>query len=92
MRLGLGEHLHGRTLLGSVIEGKDFDFFHELVVSYELARIGIDFMSTRGIVEECLKWCDQRIVFKRRLVDQPVIGSKLAKMIASVEAAQAWLE
>jgi hypothetical protein len=45
MRLGLGEHLHGRTLLGSVIEGKDFDFFHELVVSYELARIGIDFMS-----------------------------------------------
>jgi alkylation response protein AidB-like acyl-CoA dehydrogenase len=47
---------------------------------------------TRGIVEECLKWCDQRIVFKRRLFDQPVIGSKLAKMIASVEAAQAWLE
>ncbi|KAJ4053257.1 hypothetical protein NW753_007432 [Fusarium oxysporum] len=47
---------------------------------------------TRGIVEECLKWCDQRIVLKHRLVDQPAIRSKLAKMIASVEPAQAWLE
>lgn len=40
MRLGLREHLHERTLLGSVIQGKDFDLFYELVVSQELARIG----------------------------------------------------
>ncbi|KAH6867798.1 acyl-CoA dehydrogenase/oxidase [Thelonectria olida] len=257
MRLGPGEHLHGRTLLGGVVEGKDFDFFHELVVSQELARIGargfadgmlsglvigltavihwlphgelrtivihealagkkkiclaiseafagsdvagiqttatkttdgkhyvvsgtkkwitngmfadyfvtgcktdkgfsvlliprsegvttkaiktsysatagtayvqfdkvmvpVDHLlgeehkgftvimsnfnherfamicgsirGTRGIVEECLKWCNQRVVFKRRLIDQPVIRAKLARMIANVEAAQAWLE
>ncbi|KAH6975871.1 acyl-CoA dehydrogenase family protein [Ilyonectria destructans] len=236
MRLGPGEHLHGRILLGGVVEGKDFDFFSELVVSQELSRIGargfadgmlgglviglpavnkhhlaiseafagsdvagiqttatksldgkhyivsgtkkwitngtfanyfitgcktdkgfsvlliprgegvttkaiktsysttagtayvqfdkvmvpIDHLLgeehkgftvimssfnherfamicgsiriTRTIVEECLKWCNQRMVFKSRLIDQPVIRGKLAKMIAGVEAGQAWLE
>nr|POE62900.1 acyl-coa dehydrogenase apdg [Quercus suber] len=38
MRLGPGEHLHGRSLLG-VMDGKDFDIFHDLVVSQELNRV-----------------------------------------------------
>ncbi|EQK98867.1 hypothetical protein G6O67_008604 [Ophiocordyceps sinensis] len=46
----------------------------------------------RMIVEECLKWANQRLVFGKRLVDQPVIRLKLAKMIALVEANQSWLE
>ncbi|OIW23484.1 acyl-CoA dehydrogenase NM domain-like protein [Coniochaeta ligniaria NRRL 30616] len=46
----------------------------------------------RLVVEECLKWAHQRIVFRKRLIDQPVIRQKLAKMIALCEANQAWLE
>ncbi|KAK5992278.1 Acyl-CoA dehydrogenase apdG [Cladobotryum mycophilum] len=48
--------------------------------------------ASRFIVEECLKWSNQRIVFGKRLIDQPVIRQKLAKMIALVEANQAYLE
>ncbi|KAH6652886.1 acyl-CoA dehydrogenase/oxidase [Truncatella angustata] len=46
----------------------------------------------RTVVEECLKWAHQRIVFGKRLIDQPVIRQKLAKMIALVESHQSWLE
>ncbi|KAK5660150.1 hypothetical protein OQA88_13619 [Cercophora sp. LCS_1] len=46
----------------------------------------------RLVVEECLKWAHQRLVFKKRLIDQPVIRQKLAKMIALCESHQAWLE
>ncbi|KYK60546.1 Acyl-CoA dehydrogenase/oxidase [Drechmeria coniospora] len=47
---------------------------------------------SRTIVEECLKWANQRLVFGKRLIDQPVIRLKLAKMISLVEANQSWLE
>jgi alkylation response protein AidB-like acyl-CoA dehydrogenase len=46
----------------------------------------------RDVVEECLKWTSQRIVFRRPLISQPVIRQKLAKMISHVEACQSWLE
>ncbi|KAF2085417.1 acyl-CoA dehydrogenase NM domain-like protein [Saccharata proteae CBS 121410] len=46
----------------------------------------------RTIVEECLKWSNQRIVFGKNLLAQPVIRQKLAKMISLAEANQAWLE
>lgn len=46
----------------------------------------------RLVVEECLKWAHQRIVFGKRLIDQPVIRQKLAKMIALCESHQSWLE
>lgn len=46
----------------------------------------------RTITEECLKWCNQRIVFGKKLIEQPVIRQKLARMISRVEATQAWLE
>ncbi|KFA52181.1 hypothetical protein S40293_00463 [Stachybotrys chartarum IBT 40293] len=48
--------------------------------------------ANRFITEECLKWANQRLVFGKRLIDQPVIRRKLAKMIALVEANQSWLE
>nr|POF07670.1 acyl-coa dehydrogenase apdg [Quercus suber] len=47
---------------------------------------------TRTVLEECLKWTHQRLVFGKPLVAQPVIRQKLAKMIALVESNQAWLE
>ncbi|TDL25491.1 acyl-CoA dehydrogenase NM domain-like protein [Rickenella mellea] len=51
--------------------------------------------SARGqrlVVEECLKWANQRMVFGKPLVAQAVVRSKLASMIARCEATQNWLE
>ncbi|KAJ7067881.1 acyl-CoA dehydrogenase/oxidase [Mycena amicta] len=46
----------------------------------------------RVVVEECLKWSSQRIVFGKPLHSQAVIRAKLAAMISRVEAGQNWLE
>ncbi|KAF9242936.1 acyl-CoA dehydrogenase/oxidase [Melanogaster broomeanus] len=46
----------------------------------------------RVVVEECLKWTNQRIAFKKPLHSQAVIRAKLALMIERVEACQAWIE
>ncbi|KAI0370328.1 acyl-CoA dehydrogenase NM domain-like protein [Pilatotrama ljubarskyi] len=46
----------------------------------------------RFIVEECLKWVNQRKAFGKPLHAQAVIRAKLADMIAKTEAAQHWLE
>lgn len=46
----------------------------------------------RTIVEECLKWVNQRKAFGKPLHGQPVIRSKLADMISKTEATQHWLE
>ncbi|PWO01430.1 acyl-CoA dehydrogenase NM domain-like protein [Tilletiopsis washingtonensis] len=39
MRMGPGKHLHGRTLMAGV-KGEEFDYFHELVITQELVRMG----------------------------------------------------
>jgi alkylation response protein AidB-like acyl-CoA dehydrogenase len=36
-RLGPGKHMAGRTLLGG-IKGEDFDYFHDMITSQEIAR------------------------------------------------------
>ncbi|KAI0786499.1 acyl-CoA dehydrogenase [Abortiporus biennis] len=46
----------------------------------------------RTVVEECLKWSNQRLVFGKPLNAQPVIRAKLAAMIERVETGQNWLE
>ena len=38
MRLGPGKHLHGKNLLGGAVDGKEFDYLHDLVVAQELVR------------------------------------------------------
>lgn len=38
MRLGPGKHLHGVELMGGVVKGEEFDYFHDLVVSQEMSR------------------------------------------------------
>lgn len=38
MRLGPGKHLHNRTLLGGVVDGKEFDYLHDLIISQEFVR------------------------------------------------------
>jgi alkylation response protein AidB-like acyl-CoA dehydrogenase len=48
--------------------------------------------SQRFIVEECMKWANQRIIFGKPLNAQAVVRAKLANMIARVEACQNWIE
>ncbi|CCM04990.1 uncharacterized protein FIBRA_07188 [Fibroporia radiculosa] len=46
----------------------------------------------RNVVEECLKWVNQRKAFGKPLSSQAVIRSKLAAMIARTESVQTWVE
>lgn len=47
---------------------------------------------SRTVLEECLKWSHQRLVFGKPLISQPVIRQKLARIMQLVEAQQSWLE
>ncbi|ORX56265.1 acyl-CoA dehydrogenase NM domain-like protein [Hesseltinella vesiculosa] len=49
-------------------------------------------MAARIIIQDCFKWANQRKVFGKRLIDQPVIRNKLAGMISQMESMHAWLE
>ncbi|KAK7454632.1 hypothetical protein VKT23_011385 [Stygiomarasmius scandens] len=40
MRMGPGKHLQGRTLMGGLVKPEEFDYFHELIITQELARCG----------------------------------------------------
>ena len=46
----------------------------------------------RSIVEECMKWTNQRKAFGKPLHSQAVVRAKLAAMIARTESVQNWLE
>ncbi|KAI8388191.1 acyl-CoA dehydrogenase/oxidase [Radiomyces spectabilis] len=48
--------------------------------------------ATRSVIEECFKWANQRKVFGKRLIDQPVIRNKLASMVSQLESVENWLE
>ncbi|KAG5642617.1 hypothetical protein DXG03_002487 [Asterophora parasitica] len=54
--------------------------------------IACSISAQRLVVEECLKWASQRLVFGKPLTSQPVIRAKLAAMISRVEACQNWYE
>lgn len=47
MRLGPGKHLHGRKLLGGVVDGQEFDYLHDMIVSQELVRANARGLSPR---------------------------------------------
>ncbi|KIL64484.1 hypothetical protein M378DRAFT_186732 [Amanita muscaria Koide BX008] len=40
MRMGPGKHLKGRVLLNGLVKPEEFDYFHELIITQEFARIG----------------------------------------------------
>ncbi|KAJ6505938.1 peroxisomal acyl-CoA-dehydrogenase [Mycena vulgaris] len=48
--------------------------------------------SQRAIVEECMKWAQQRKAFGKPLNSLAIIRSKLAAMISRAESCQNWLE
>lgn len=73
-------------------EGKGFacimkNFNHErwMIVVMVLALC-------RTVLKESILWANQRKVFGKKLISQPVIMAKLAEMAAQVEAASAWLD
>ncbi|CAN9124821.1 unnamed protein product [Alternaria alternata] len=79
------DHLLGEEHKGFVVIMSNFN--HErFMMACAVIR------QSRTVVEECLKWSNQRIVFGKKLIEQPAIRQKLAKMISHVEANQAWLE
>jgi len=63
------------------------NFNHERYV-----MCGDSAMGQRNIVEECLKWVQQRKAFGKPLASQAVIRNKLALMISRTESVQNWLE
>lgn len=38
-RLGPGKHMLGRNIFGGVVDGKEYDYFHDMIVCQELARV-----------------------------------------------------
>ncbi|KAF1949792.1 acyl-CoA dehydrogenase family protein [Byssothecium circinans] len=75
--------------------GEEHKGFTVIMSNFNHERFGMSaavIRMSRTIVEETLKWTHQRIVFSAPLISQPAIRQKLAKMIALVEANQAWLE
>ncbi len=56
--------------------------------------VGFPFFSLSliPIPAECFKWANQRIVFGKPLIEQPVIRAKIGAMIADCEAVSHWLE
>ncbi|KAJ2922838.1 hypothetical protein H1R20_g14255, partial [Candolleomyces eurysporus] len=38
MRMGPGKHLKGLVLMGGIVKPEEFDYFHELIITQELAR------------------------------------------------------
>lgn len=83
MRLGPGKHLHGRKLLGGVVDGKEFDYFHDLIVAQEVTRINgrgllpLFFVKFGGIAD---------IIPLSGFVD-----GNMAGMVISLTAVRQWL-
>uniref|UniRef100_A0A7S3PPD1 Cytochrome b5 heme-binding domain-containing protein n=1 Tax=Aplanochytrium stocchinoi TaxID=215587 RepID=A0A7S3PPD1_9STRA len=46
----------------------------------------------RMILKDCFLWCQQRKVFGKKLISQPVIRFKLGRMIGAIEALEGYME
>lgn len=38
MRLGPGSHLHGQNLMDGAVDGKEFDYFHVVIMAQEMCK------------------------------------------------------
>lgn len=75
--------------------GKEGDGFRLVMYNFNherwlIAAAGLSF--TRNLIDDCLKWSNQRKVFGKKLIEQPVIRNKLGQMISTQEMAWSWLE
>jgi len=46
----------------------------------------------RMALQECFLWASQRVVFGKKLIEQPVIRYKLGRMIGGIEALEGYME
>jgi len=75
--------------------GKENQGFRVIMANFNHERWMIAVQTigaARFCIEECLKWANQRMVFGKNLLKQPVIRYKLGCMIARVEATQAFCD
>lgn len=75
--------------------GKENDGFKYVMANFNHERWVICAgagRSNRYAIEECFRWANQRVVSGKKLIEQPVIRHKLARMVAAVEGCQNWLE
>ncbi|CAO3665084.1 unnamed protein product [Umbelopsis vinacea] len=75
--------------------GKENEGFKYIMYNFNHERLGIIMQATRlarVCVEEAFKYANKRMVFGKKLIDQPVIRNKLGHMIRQVEATHSWLE
>ncbi|KAI7861576.1 acyl-CoA dehydrogenase/oxidase [Spinellus fusiger] len=77
------------------ILGKEGQGFQVIMYNFNHERwyiCGAVLGGTRRVIEDCFKWANQRKVFGKSLLEQPVIRNKLAGMISQLEAVESWLE
>jgi len=79
------ENLLGKENQGFKVILTNFNHERWFITSYTLRF-------SRLALEESLKWSNQRMIFGKRLIDQPVIRNKLGTMMAEIESCQAYLE
>ncbi|KAK4539406.1 hypothetical protein LTR36_010969 [Oleoguttula mirabilis] len=90
MRLGPGKHLHGRKLLGGVVDGEEFDYFHDLIISQELTRHnqrGFQDGNMAGMtisLTAVRQWCNDAQLMER--VTEEVLSGKKKMSLAITEA------
>ena len=81
MRMGPGKHLHKRSLLGGAMDGKDYDYFSDLIISQELTRQnarGFQDGNMAGMtisLSAVLAWANDEQL-KNRVVEEVLSGKK----------------
>lgn len=81
MRMGPGKHLHGVELLGGAVDGKQFDYFHDMIMGQEGVRAaarGFQDGNMAGMVIglTCvLNFCKDPAM-KKRIADECFSGKK----------------
>ncbi|EIW84012.1 acyl-CoA dehydrogenase NM domain-like protein [Coniophora puteana RWD-64-598 SS2] len=75
--------------------GKEGDGIYVMLSNFNHERWMITVLAARCqriILEDCLKWVNQRKAFGKPLSSQAVVRSKIARMVARVESTHNWLE
>lgn len=89
-RLGPGKHLHGRNIFNGAVKGEEYDYFHDLIVSQELARVnqrGFQDGNMAGMTISLTavhQWCKDEEVKQR--VSKEVLSGKKKICLAVTEA------
>mmetsp|Transcript_35665 Transcript_35665/g.44231 ORF Transcript_35665/g.44231 Transcript_35665/m.44231 type:complete len:506 (+) Transcript_35665:69-1586(+) len=79
-----------QNVVGEVGKG-----FHYTMSNFNHERWGMAVAGnamSRKMVEEAFKWAAGREIFRKRLIDQPVIRFKLGQMVAEVESVHSMIE